>query len=255
MTDNEDASDEEVHLSDQDEPATKVGAPEENESPVVKKVKKKVEPGVIFISFLPENMTPLHLKQIFEKYGEVGRIFLQPEEFQARKVKPRYNKGSFSEGWIEMIDKRLAKRLALTLNNTLITDGKKSKWKDHTWSVKYLHRFRWDHLTERLAYEREVKRKRMRVEYARSKKETAAFQANVESNKRIQNIKQRREKRGEKTEIRAKKYQYKQRKTVDELRKEKLAALNNDSTANSSPASVKETVNTNPKSVLSKIFS
>jgi len=214
-----------------------------------RRTKKKVEPGVIFISFLPENMTPLHLKQIFEKYGEVGRIFLQPEEFQARKVKPRYNKGSFSEGWIEMSDKRLAKRLAITLNNTLITDGKKSKWKDHTWSVKYLHRFRWDHLTERLAYEREVKRKRMRVEYARSKKESAAFQANVETNKRIQNINQRREKRGEKTQIKSKKYQYKQRKTVDELRKEKIAALNNNATDDKSSST------TTKNTVLSKIFS
>ena len=75
MTDNDVGSDEEVHLSaDQDEP----DVPEEIISPV-KVVKKKVEAGVIFISFLPENMTPLHLKQIFEKYGEVGRIFLQPE--------------------------------------------------------------------------------------------------------------------------------------------------------------------------------
>lgn len=217
------------------------------------KITKQPVPGVIYISFLPENMTPLHLRQIFEKYGEVGRIFLQPEEFQPRKVKPRYNKGSFSEGWIEMTDKRLAKRLAITLNNTLIVDGKKSKWKDHTWSVKYLHRFRWDHLTERLAYEREVKRKRMRVEYTRSKKETAAFQANVESNKRLQNIKKRKEKRGEKMEIRTKAFQYKQRKTVDELRKEKLAALNdNDNDKSNSNTAVSNNKNAN---VLGKIFS
>ena len=86
----------------------------------------------------------------------------------------------------------------------------------------------------------------MRVEYSRSKKETAAFQANVESNKRIQNIKQRKEKRGEKMEIRTKAFQYKQRKTVDELRKEKLSILNNTSETSSG---------NNSTNVLGKIFS
>lgn len=120
-------------------------------------------------------------------------------------------------------------------------------YSSHPLSIHF--RFRWDHLTERLAYEREVKRKRMRVEYARSKKESAAFQANVETNKRIQNINQRREKRGEKTQIKSKKYQYKQRKTVDELRKEKLAALNNNATDDKSSST------TTKNTVLSKIFS
>jgi len=40
-----------------------------------------------------------------------------------------------------MGDKRLAKRLALSLNNTLMQDGKKSKFADYTWNVKYLHRY------------------------------------------------------------------------------------------------------------------
>lgn len=57
-----------------------------------------------------------------------------------KKFKAKYNKGSFTEGWIEMGDKRIAKRLALTLNNTLIEDGKKSKFSDYLWNVKYLHR-------------------------------------------------------------------------------------------------------------------
>ena len=42
-------------------------------------IMKQTVPGVIYISFLPPRMTPLHLRQIFEKYGEVGRIFLQPD--------------------------------------------------------------------------------------------------------------------------------------------------------------------------------
>lgn len=40
-----------------------------------------------------------------------------------------------------MTDKRLAKRIALTLNNTAIAEGKKSRFIDHMWNMKYLHRF------------------------------------------------------------------------------------------------------------------
>lgn len=36
-------------------------------------------PGVMYISTIPPGMKPLHLQQVFEKYGEVGRIFLQPD--------------------------------------------------------------------------------------------------------------------------------------------------------------------------------
>ena len=36
-------------------------------------------PGLVYVSFLPPKMTPLHLKQIFSKYGEIGRIYLQPD--------------------------------------------------------------------------------------------------------------------------------------------------------------------------------
>ena len=36
-------------------------------------------PGLVYVSFLPPKMTPLYLKQIFSKYGELGRIYLQPD--------------------------------------------------------------------------------------------------------------------------------------------------------------------------------
>lgn len=36
-------------------------------------------PGVMYISTIPPGVKPLHLQQVFEKYGEVGRIFLQPD--------------------------------------------------------------------------------------------------------------------------------------------------------------------------------
>ena len=54
----------------------------DKDMPMPSKAKKaclETVPGLVYISFLPPKMTPLHLKQIFSKYGELGRIYLQPD--------------------------------------------------------------------------------------------------------------------------------------------------------------------------------
>ena len=38
-----------------------------------------VRPGIIYLSRIPPYMKPLKVRQIFSKYGGVGRVFLQPE--------------------------------------------------------------------------------------------------------------------------------------------------------------------------------
>jgi len=50
--------------------------------PVVRKSEKRkspMRPGIIYLSRIPPYMKPLKIRQIFSEYGEVGRIFLQPE--------------------------------------------------------------------------------------------------------------------------------------------------------------------------------
>lgn len=47
----------------------------------------------------------------------------------------------FTEGWIEFLDKKIAKRVATNLNNTLIGGKKRSRWHDEIWNIKYLHRY------------------------------------------------------------------------------------------------------------------
>lgn len=41
--------------------------------------KSSVRPGIIYLSRIPPYMKPLKVRQIFSEYGEVGRVFLQPE--------------------------------------------------------------------------------------------------------------------------------------------------------------------------------
>ena len=68
-----------------------------------------------------------------------------------RRVKFKGNKKkNFTEGWVEFHDKRVAKTVALMLNNTPIGGKKCSYYHDDLWNIKYLSKFRWTHLTEKI---------------------------------------------------------------------------------------------------------
>jgi ESF2/ABP1 family protein len=50
---------------------------------VVDTSKKKKKAGVMYLSTVPQSMTVAQLRQFMSQFGEVGRIFLQPEsEFE-----------------------------------------------------------------------------------------------------------------------------------------------------------------------------
>jgi len=63
---------------------------------------------------------------------------------------------NFTEGWVEFADKRVAKRTALALNGQRIGGKRRSAYYDDLWCIKYLPRFKWDDLTEEIAYQRAV---------------------------------------------------------------------------------------------------
>ena len=44
-----------------------------------KRKRKETTPGVVYMSRLPPFMKPAKIRNIFSQYGEVGRLFLQPE--------------------------------------------------------------------------------------------------------------------------------------------------------------------------------
>ena len=59
-------------------------------------------------------------------------------------------KRNYTEGWVEFMDKRVAKATALALNNTQIGGKKNHYYHDDLWNMKYLSGFRWSHLTEKI---------------------------------------------------------------------------------------------------------
>ncbi|KAK3087226.1 hypothetical protein FSP39_003335 [Pinctada imbricata] len=202
----------------------------------VKTTKKHVKPGVIYLSRVPPLMTVKKIRDIFCDFDEIGRIFLQPDERAAHGKKGR----SFTEGWVEFGDKRKAKMVAMKLNNTTIGGKKKSRWYDELWNIKYLHRFQWAHLNERLAYEKAVHKQRLRTEISQVKREANFHIRNSEKRRKKTSEKEKKtsekeqimsekEKSGEEDNVtipkekEEKNYEFKQKETEDEILKKKKA--------------------------------
>lgn len=149
--------------------------------------------GVVYLSRIPPFMRPVKLRHLLSAYGEIGRIYLAPEDGAAysRRVKAGGNKRvQFTEGWVEFEDKRVARATARTIHNQRIGDGlgvrgkaKRNFFADDAWNVKYLRGFKWHHLTEKVAYERRVRAARLRASLSSARKDAEAYLARVDQAK------------------------------------------------------------------------
>merc|ERR1712045_268697 len=146
--------------------------------------KNKKKPGIIFLSSIPPGFNVSCTIAFFSQFGKVGRVFLQPDMKEKNKRKDKIAR-NFTEGWIEFLSKRAAKEVASNLNNTPVAGKKRSKAHDVLWNIKYLPKFKWTNLSERLAYEKAVHQQRLRTEISQAKREADFFKANVEKSKRM----------------------------------------------------------------------
>ncbi|XP_045524221.1 pre-rRNA-processing protein esf2-like [Pieris brassicae] len=151
------------------------------------KLKKKRKRGIIYLSTIPPYMNVAKIREIFSEFGEIGRIYLQSSAKPGEKRKRVPNQ--FTEGWVEFKKKKVAKSVAASLNNTQIGTRKKSRYYDMIWNIKYIPRFKWVHLSERLAYEKAAMKQRLRAEISQAKREAHYLQSNVEKSKKFKNKK------------------------------------------------------------------
>lgn len=168
--------------------------------------------GVCYMSRIPPFMKHTKLRSMLSKYGKIGRIYLNPEDpkIAARRKKYKHNKRkNYTEGWIEFMDKKIARQVAAHLNNTNMGGKKRSYYYDDIWNIKYLPKFKWNHLTEQLAYEVKVKEQKLKTEAAQAKKEVKLYMKNVEKAKMIESIEKRINKQ------QTVKRKFKQRKVMD----------------------------------------
>lgn len=163
-----------------------------------KKLKKR---GVIYIARVPPRMTPTKIKSLLSDFAEVTRVYLVEEDASVRKRRKKEYGGSggkrYIEGWIEFASKRKAKHIAASLNLTPISNQKRNPHYGTLWNLKYLHKFKWSHLTEKVAYERRVREQKLRVEMMQARRENAAYIEMVETGKKLDRIEERKRKRGD----------------------------------------------------------
>mmetsp|Transcript_36809 Transcript_36809/g.110399 ORF Transcript_36809/g.110399 Transcript_36809/m.110399 type:complete len:321 (-) Transcript_36809:129-1091(-) len=157
--------------------------------------------GVLYISRIPPRMGPAKVKSLMSDFGTVTRVYLVEEDKSVRKRRRRQT-GSKSgggkryvEGWVEFEDKKVARRVGESLNGTPVTNNKRSPHYGDLWCVKYLRKFKWEHLTERVAFERRVREQKLRVEMMQARREGAAYASLVEAGKTMDRIEERRKKR------------------------------------------------------------
>lgn len=163
-----------------------------------KKLKKR---GVIYVARVPPRMTPTKIKSLLSDFAEVTRVFLVEEDATVRKRRKREYGGSggkrYVEGWVEFASKRKAKHITASLNLTPISNTKRNPHYGTLWNLKYLHKFKWSHLTEKVAYERRVREQKLRVEMMHARRENAAYVEMVETGKKLDKIEERKRKRGD----------------------------------------------------------
>eukprot|EP01033_Poteriospumella_lacustris_P000307 gene307-195_t len=154
--------------------------------------------GVIYMSRVPPFMKPNKAKSIFEQYGEVTRLYLAEEDVQARRKRKEHGgNGSkqFKEGWIEFADKKIAKQVAESLNNTPIGGKKGDFYHDDIWNLKYLKGFKWEFLTEKLTYERRIRESKLKAALLQARKMNAEMSDLIEKTKVQEQVNERRKKR------------------------------------------------------------
>eukprot|EP00981_Chlorochromonas_danica_P010793 scaffold3412_cov171-Ochromonas_danica.AAC.11 len=112
-----------------------------------------------------------------------GCLLLDAEARKKRKDKGGNASRQFREGWVEFADKKVARAVADSLNNTAIGGRKGDFYHDDIWNLKYLKKFKWEYLTEKLAYERRVRENRLRTAMMQAKKNNAEIVDLIERTK------------------------------------------------------------------------
>ncbi|CAG8961571.1 hypothetical protein HYFRA_00006105 [Hymenoscyphus fraxineus] len=147
--------------------------------------------GVVYLSRIPPFMKPTKLRSLLEPYGKINRIFMTPEDpsSHARRVKNGGNKKrSFTDGWVEFVNKKNAKQACELLNAQIIGGKKGSYYHDDVWNLLYLKGFKWNNLTEQIAAENAERASRMRAEISKTTKENKEFVQNVERAKMLEGM-------------------------------------------------------------------
>ncbi|KYR03151.1 RNA-binding region RNP-1 domain-containing protein [Tieghemostelium lacteum] len=137
--------------------------------------------GVIYMSSIPAKMQPAKLKHLLLKHGNVTRMHL----IKANVDRKAFRNDMFKEGWIEFDDKRVARKIANTLNSEPMGGKLRDIHRDCLWNLRYLPKFKWHHLLDKLVTKRVERDKRLRLELTKVRKDNSELFEELEKSKHI----------------------------------------------------------------------
>lgn len=147
--------------------------------------------GVVYLSRIPPFMKPTKLRSLLEPYGAINRIFLTPEDpaSHTRRVRNGGNKKrSFTDGWVEFVNKKDAKHACELLNAKTIGGKKGSYYHDDVWNLLYLKGFKWNNLTAQISEENAERAARLKAEISKTTRENKEFVQNIERAKMLEGM-------------------------------------------------------------------
>ena len=157
----------------------------------INEIKEKIRrSGLIYISNIPLGMTVNSFRKLLGDYG-IERIYLVPLPEKISDENGKKIQG-YKEGWIEFEDKIFAKLCEYQLNGKPIGGNKKCPYKDDLWTIKYLHKFKWHNLMEKINFDKNVRKNLLKTEIKQGIRENNFIIKNYEKSKAI-NKKRKRE--------------------------------------------------------------
>lgn len=144
----------------------------------------KEDPGIIYLASVPKGMNVSNIIKVFTEFGKVGRVFLQIDRSVDATTSGKISSKVFSNGWVEFTSKETAKLVAKKLDNSPVGEKRKIKNRD-VWNLKFLPKFKWTNLSEKLAENIAVKEKRFRDSFLPPKKRVPETTLLLKSKKRV----------------------------------------------------------------------
>ncbi|WCJ21213.1 Pre-rRNA-processing protein ESF2 [Euphorbia peplus] len=160
---------------------------------LVEEAAKADRRGICYLSRIPPHMDHVKLRHILSQYGEIQRIYLAPAAPKAQLHRKRAGNQDqeFSEGWVEFTNKSTAKRVANMLNGEQLGGKRRSQFYYDIWNIKYLSKFKWDNLTEEIAYKNAVREQKLPLEISAAKRERDFYLTKVEKSHALRSIEER----------------------------------------------------------------
>ena len=152
----------------------------------------------MYLGSIPPRMKPQKLRQMLSAHGALDRMYLTPEDPSLRLKRKKFGHNSglnYVEGWVEFRRKKKAKAAAAMLHGNQMGGKRRSAHYSDLWISSTSPRFKWEHLTEEIEYQRALREQKMQLELAVAKKERDFYLQKVEQSKQIEAMERRKKER------------------------------------------------------------